>query len=72
MLMKMTLAKKSKKGRKRRRTVCGAVTVKKRGLKKAYISLSRCQNRVNEECIVGFWAAPDTMVMSICPNSAQI
>ena len=50
----------------------GAVTVKKRGLKKAHISLSGCQNRVNEECILGFWAAPDAMVMSICPNFAQI
>ena len=50
----------------------GAVTVKKRGLKKAHISHSRCQNRVNEECILGFWAAPDMMVISICPNSEQI
>ena len=27
---------------------------------------------MNEECILGFWAAPHTTVMSICPNSAQI
>ena len=64
--------KKMKKRKEKARNNYDAVTVKKGGLKKAHISLSRCQNRVNEECILGFWAAPDAMVMSICPNSAQI
>ena len=50
----------------------GAVTVKKKGVKKGHILLSVCQIRVNRECILGFWAAPDALVMSICPNSAPI
>ena len=50
----------------------GAVTVKKRGLKKAPISLSGCQNRVNKECILGFWATPNAMALSFWPNSALV
>ena len=71
MLMEVKLSKKTKKEEKEKNNR-SVVTVKKGGLKKAHISHSRCQNRVNEECILGFWAAPDAMVMSICPNSAQI
>ena len=41
MLMEKTLTKKSKKRKKKGENSCGAVTtVKKRGLKKAHISLS--------------------------------
>ena len=42
----------------------GAMTVKKRGLKKAPISLSGCQNKVNKEYILGFCAASDAMALS--------
>ena len=72
MLMEETLTKKMKKRKKMARNSYGAVTVKKRGLKKAHISHSRCQNRVNEECILGFCTAPDALMMSICPNSTPI
>ena len=54
MLMEKTLTKKFKKRKKKARNSNGPVIVKKGGLKKAPISLSGCQNRVNEACILGF------------------
>ena len=61
-----------KKRKKSARNSYGAVTVKKEGVKKGHILLSVCQIRVNRECILGFWAAPNAMVMSIFPSSVPI
>ena len=46
--------------------------VKKKGVKKGHILLSVCQIRVNRECILGFWAAPDVVVASDFPNSEPV
>ena len=61
-----------KKRKKKARNSNGVVTIKKGGLKKGHILFSECQIRVNKECILGFWAALNALVMSICPNFAPI